>query len=313
MTTMVASHHVDLWQRRTQPAFHMPNMNLAGLMSPYDAPRTVTNPPVSRSYHQTASSMDMSMPLFSANGLTSSVPYQPGAFAFDSVPVNPYNMQHAYPMGYVADVPQNVSYARSSLPQQMSAGQEVHNAYNLDRHMSKSVTSSPLHSTSTYHNSTFGAELERSHSEPVDSSGVNFATDVDTLMKAIQAKQPESPQPPPASKVRRKQATSKYFSLTSTQVEESKAGQKPRKRYQCNMPGCNKSFYQKTHLEIHVRAHTGAKPFVGCFPVSTACAFAKRNQVCKAPSCGQRFSQLGNLKVSRLMHCQAHPLTILDT
>jgi uncharacterized Zn-finger protein len=28
------------------------------------------------------------------------------------------------------------------------------------------------------------------------------------------------------------------------------------------MPGCNKSFYQKTHLEIHVRAHTGAKPFV---------------------------------------------------
>jgi len=28
------------------------------------------------------------------------------------------------------------------------------------------------------------------------------------------------------------------------------------------MPDCNKSFFQKTHLEIHIRAHTGAKPFV---------------------------------------------------
>jgi hypothetical protein len=49
------------------------------------------------------------------------------------------------------------------------------------------------------------------------------------------------------------------------------------------MPDCNKSFYQKTHLEIHIRAHTGAKPFE-----------------CKAPGCGQRFSQLGNLKVCNL-------------
>ena len=41
-----------------------------------------------------------------------------------------------------------------------------------------------------------------------------------------------------------------------------KTSQKPRKRYQCTIPNCNKSFYQKTHLEIHIRAHTGAKPFV---------------------------------------------------
>jgi uncharacterized Zn-finger protein len=37
---------------------------------------------------------------------------------------------------------------------------------------------------------------------------------------------------------------------------------KTRKRYQCSMPGCHKSFFQKTHLEIHTRAHTGVKPFV---------------------------------------------------
>jgi len=56
------------------------------------------------------------------------------------------------------------------------------------------------------------------------------------------------------------------------------------------MPGCNKSFYQKTHLEIHVRAHTGAKPFI-----------------CKAPSCGQRFSQLGNLKTHERRHTGERP------
>jgi hypothetical protein len=90
-------------------------------------------------------------------------------------------------------------------------------------------------------------------------------------MKAIQAKQPESPQ-------------------VTNKENGDKPSQKPRKRYQCNMPGCNKSFYQKTHLEIHVRAHTGAKPFV-----------------CKAPSCGQRFSQLGNLKTHERRHTGERP------
>jgi uncharacterized Zn-finger protein len=50
--------------------------------------------------------------------------------------------------------------------------------------------------------------------------------------------------------------------LIVVQLLESKVTPKPRKRYQCHMPDCNKSFYQKTHLEIHIRAHTGAKPFV---------------------------------------------------
>jgi hypothetical protein len=35
------------------------------------------------------------------------------------------------------------------------------------------------------------------------------------------------------------------------------------------MPDCNKSFYQKTHLEIHIRAHTGAKPFVSSCMLSS--------------------------------------------
>lgn len=200
MTTMVASHHVDLWQRRSQPAYDMPSMNLTDLMSPYDAPRAVTNESESRTYHQTTSNVEMSMPLFSTNGVTSSVPYQPGAFAFDPTPANPYNMQQTYPVGYVANVPQNISYTRSSLTQQMPDTQGTHSSFSVDRHISKSATASPLQSTPSYHSTAYGTELEYSRSDPVVGS-TNFATDVDTLMKAIQAKQPDSSQPQLASKV----------------------------------------------------------------------------------------------------------------
>lgn len=50
--------------------------------------------------------------------------------------------------------------------------------------------------------------------------------------------------------------------------EEKKGSQKAKKRYECDVPGCNKSFFQKTHLDIHSRAHTGDKPFVGLPAIS---------------------------------------------
>lgn len=261
---MVASHHGDFWQQRNQHTYHMPNMSLPGLMSPFEPQRSVNNPPPSRTYHQTTSTVEMSLPLFSTNGLTSSVPYQSGAFAFDPIPANPYNMQQAYPMGYMSDVPQNVSYARSSLVQQMPAHQEARPTFTT---VAKSVTASSLQSSPPLHRSPYGAELERSRSEPTEGAGINFATDVDTLMKAIQAKQPDSPQVPQVSKVSYS-LRPVIDRLTHVQEEREKPSQKPRKRYQCNMPGCSKSFYQKTHLEIHVRAHTGAKPFVSHFCLS---------------------------------------------
>jgi uncharacterized Zn-finger protein len=36
-----------------------------------------------------------------------------------------------------------------------------------------------------------------------------------------------------------------------------------KKRYICEIAGCDKRFSQKTHLEIHERKHTGDKPYVG--------------------------------------------------
>ncbi|KAJ4331903.1 DNA-binding transcription factor [Didymella glomerata] len=195
-------------------------------------------------------------------------------------------MQQTYPIGYMVDVPQNVSYDRWSLLQQLPAQQVGCPTFPTD---SKSISASLLQSSTSYHGSSYGTELERSRSEPTEGTGINFATDVDTLMKAIQAKQHESPQVSQAKKVCPPLELQVPL-LTQIQEDGEKPSQKPRKRHQCSMPGCNKSFHQRTHLEIHVRAHTGAKPFV-----------------CKVPSCGQRFSQLGNLKTHERRHTGERP------
>ena len=44
--------------------------------------------------------------------------------------------------------------------------------------------------------------------------------------------------------------------------KDEKKSPKQKKRYECTVVGCGKSFFQKTHLDIHSRAHTGDKPFV---------------------------------------------------
>lgn len=73
-------------------------------------------------------------------------------------------------------------------------------------------------------------------------------------------------------------------------VKEEKKGPKVKKRYECEFEGCNKSFFQKTHLEIHTRAHSGDKPYP-----------------CTEPGCGQRFSQMGNLKTHQRRHTGERP------
>ncbi|KAH8758810.1 hypothetical protein BGZ57DRAFT_771046 [Hyaloscypha finlandica] len=109
------------------------------------------------------------------------------------------------------------------------------------------------------------------------SNEVNFGTEVDTLMKTIQAK-PESTTP---------QATS-FVDQSRPVVSVSRTP--PYKRYRCTIGTCTKSFGQKTHLDIHERAHTGVKPYP-----------------CKEPGCGRSFSQLGNLKTHERRHTGERP------
>ncbi|QIW98784.1 hypothetical protein AMS68_004302 [Peltaster fructicola] len=130
---------------------------------------------------------------------------------------------------------------------------------------------SPIQPSQLYMDTTNLPLLDESPS-PTDSQEEKpaiFSTDIDNLMRAIQTQ---------------------TGSRRGTTTMESQKASKPRKKYTCDQPGCGKSFYQKTHLEIHNRAHTGIKPFV-----------------CKEPSCGQRFSQLGNLKTHERRHTGERP------
>lgn len=98
-----------------------------------------------------------------------------------------------------------------------------------------------------------------------------FSTEVDVLMKAIQSKANPSPGPstvqhalPPLQQLAPTgypgYAMSPPRRLMTNEGQLSRSGKK--RKYTCTLPDCGKSFAQKTHLDIHTRAHTGDKPFV---------------------------------------------------
>lgn len=137
-------------------------------------------------------------------------------------------------------------------------------------------------------------------SSPVSSSDVDFSTEVDVLMKAIQSRPGSQAQahtqhqqlahtnttsanastgpgnnafPPPtyhalslpASPSSTSSPRCSTLSPATTDHGVSRSGKK--RKYTCTLPQCGKSFAQRTHLDIHMRAHTGDKPFV-CLPLS---------------------------------------------
>ena len=113
----------------------------------------------------------------------------------------------------------------------------------------------------------FHSILAHKPQTPVAGHDVAFGTDVDTLVRAIQKKS--------AIKHHRVRNLLTYhcngptssdsdasFKRNSKALDLGRSMQASRKKYQCSMPTCTKTFFQKTHLEIHLRAHTGCKPFV---------------------------------------------------
>jgi hypothetical protein len=102
---------------------------------------------------------------------------------------------------------------------------------------------------------------------------VSFNTEVDNLVKALQAKKDTDGI---VKKVEAEQqsladipmvepiARSVSVKSPAAQADSPQAeGRFSRKRYECDIAGCGKTFFQKTHLDIHKRSHTGDKPYVG--------------------------------------------------
>jgi hypothetical protein len=137
------------------------------------------------------------------------------------------------------------------------------------------------------------------------SNEVTFGTEVDTLMKAIQAKSKATPtetqttttaeqarpvvgvsQTPPYRQAATQSGgyavtESSKFKLTQGESQDESSSTKgSKKRYSCTIENCTKSFYQKTHLDIHERAHTGVKPYVS----KTFCKFSSVTDVKYSPA-----------------------------
>jgi len=270
---MVASQHDGLWQRRSSQVLHMNSMNMPGMMPSYESTsRTSVTAATSRAFY------DLTMPtmsVFTPSTMAGAQSFQTGAYPFDSLSVNPYNMQQAAYVAYPQSVPQVSGYhganeLASSVPHVREARNSICSAHRSPS--VKSEASSPVLPNQLFNDiSAIDEYKQSSGSDSGDSaSGINFNTDVDTLMKAIQSKTKpkEQRQQQPTQVLPRHQHVHQhvreYHTHQNAKVvdEYARPSQKSRKRYQCSMPDCNKSFYQKTHLEIHTRAHTGVKPFV---------------------------------------------------
>lgn len=192
----VLAHQPGLWQHRSNQHLHFPNMNMSDFASSYDESlRTVTNPPVSRSFQTTAPHMNVhGLPVFSAPAMTTSMPYQPGAFAFDTVATNPYNMQQAFSVSYSQPMTQSVAYPTASDMQPVPIVRTARNGFASHRSPTvKSESTSPVHSHHSLNDMSYNGDYKRSGSEASDGTEGAFATHVDTLMKAIQAKQYVAP------------------------------------------------------------------------------------------------------------------------
>lgn len=189
----------------------------------------------------------------SASYLTPFHAPNPPSYHFGSL-----NHQQSHPYHYV--VASQPPLGSSRLTEQPPLLPEIRPAKNAISQVGKPETSLSSHLAGLH---------KGSSSEKKDGPSAEFSTEVDVLMKAIQAKPSTSSSPvqqslPPLQQLAPPGYPSYSMSppqcLLTNEGQLSRSGKK--RKYTCTLPNCGKSFAQKTHLDIHTRAHTGDKPFV---------------------------------------------------
>lgn len=139
--------------------------------------------------------------------------------------------------------------------------QAVHDLHDQTMPTSKNETDQP--ETLASHNRSECTEEDQSP-DPIQRNRIG--TDVDTLMKIIQVQGGRVQQP--IHIIQTQKSTSENPNSDSgctvpvCDRRSSRSGPSARRKYACRVQSCAKTFTQKTHLEIHMRAHTGYKPYV---------------------------------------------------
>ena len=109
-----------------------------------------------------------------------------------------------------------------------------------------------------------------------------FNTAIDNIVRVIQAK-PEILSSAESSaapvEVGQPAEEKKEGEDERKETQQRARGKAKRKRFACDIPGCNKMFAQKNNLDTHRRSHTGESPY-------------------SCPYCVRRFTQGVNLNVS---------------
>ncbi|KAL8706350.1 MAG: hypothetical protein Q9201_000604 [Fulgogasparrea decipioides] len=136
-----------------------------------------------------------------------------------------------------------------------------------------------------------------------------FSTNVDSLMRTIQQ---QSKRPPrhstsfPTRDLTPPRSSSESETMHAESHRREPKRRKPLQTYQCSEASCAKIFHQRTHLEIHERAHTGHKPFVRGTPHNASKETHERRHTGEKPysceECGKRFSQRGNVRAHKIVH-----------